>query len=390
VKTVSSRKRRKLVALLVETSNEYARGLLRGIVAYVREHRPWTTYLAEQARGDQPPAWLEKWNGDGIIARVENPRIAHVVTQPGLPVVDVSAANLVPGVPWVETDDALIAQAAFEHLFERGFRNLAFIGDERFNWSNWRRDRFVALAAEHGIEVTVVHSSVVARAGAEWTNETGRIARWLRSLPKPVGVMACYDLMGRQVLEACRTAALPVPDEVAVIGVDDDELICELSDPPLSSIAPDCFKTGYEAAALLDRMMGGEQVAATAHLVPPLGTVPRASSDALAIQDDDVSSAVRFIREHACEGIDVNDVIAQVPLSRRVLESRFKKALGRSPHEEIDRVQMTRARELLQGTDLSLVQIAEKTGFPHAEYLSVVFKKRVGVTPREYRRTHRR
>ena len=382
-------KNRKAVALLVETSNEYARGLLRGIVAYVREHRPWTTYLAEQARGDDPPAWLADWRGDGIIARIENDRIAQAVKAPGLPVVDVSAANLVPGVPWVETDDKLIAQAAFDHLYERGFRNLAFIGDERFNWSNWRRDRFVELAAERGLSVAVAHSSVVARAGAEWTQETGRLARWLVSLPKPVGVMACYDLMGRQVLEACRTTSLVVPDDVAVVGVDDDELICELSDPPLSSIAPDCYRTGYEAAALLDRMMAGKKVAATGHLLPPLGAVPRASSDVLAIEDADVSAAVRYIREHACEGIDVSDVMEQVPLSRRVLEGRFNRLIGRSPHEEIDRVQMARAQELLRSTDLSLVQIAQKVGFEHAEYLSVVFKKRVGQTPREFRRKHR-
>jgi LacI family transcriptional regulator len=387
--TLTNGRKRKTVALLVETSNEYARGLLRGIVGYVREHRPWTTYLAEHARGDQPPAWLEHWDGDGIIARIENPRIAKAVVQPGLPVVDVSAANLVPGVPWVETDDSLIAQSAFDHLFERGFRNLAFIGDQRFNWSNWRRDRFVALAREKEIEPAVADSSVVPRADEEWSEEIGRIAKWLQGLPKPVGVMACYDLMGRQVLEACRMTSLAVPDEVAVIGVDDDELICELSDPPLSSIAPDTYRTGYEAAALLDRMMGGEHVEATAHLLPPLGAAPRVSTDVLAIQDEEVSTAVRFIREHACEGIDVNDVMGQVPLSRRVLESRFKKLLGRSPHEEIDRVQIDRARELLRGTDLSLVQIAEKTGFPHAEYLSVVFKKRVGQTPREYRRQHR-
>jgi LacI family transcriptional regulator len=201
--------------------------------------------------------------------------------------------------------------------------------------------------------------------------------------------MACDDLMGRQILEACRHAQLAVPDDVAVVGVDDDELICELSDPPLTSVAPDAHRTGYEAAALLDRMMNGEVVKAEATLLPPLGVVPRASSDALAIDDADVSTAVRFIREHACDGIDVTDVVERVPLSRRVLESRFKRLVGRSPHEEIDRVQMNRAQELLRETDLSLVQVAEKVGFPHAEYLSVVFKKRTGLTPSGYRRQHR-
>ncbi|MDB5295464.1 MAG: xylR 3 [Phycisphaerales bacterium] len=382
-------RKRKVVALLVETSNEYARGLLRGIIGYVREHRPWSTYLAEQARGDEPPAWLDRWRGDGIIARIENERIAAVVTGTGLPVVDVSAANLVPGVPWVETADEAIAAAALDHLYERGFRQLAFVGDERFNWSVWRRDRFVARAAERGLAVAVAHASVTARAGAEWTAEVVRLGDWLGGLPKPVGVMACYDLMGRQVLEACRHAGLAVPDDVAVIGVDDDELICELSDPPLSSVAPDAHRTGYEAAALLDRMMNGERVEAAGLFVPPLGVAARASSDALAIDDPEVSNAVRYIREHACDGIDVTDVVARVPLSRRVLESRFKKLVGRSPHEEIDRVQMNRAQELLRGTDLSLVKVAEKVGFPHAEYLSVVFKKRVGMTPREYRKRHR-
>ena len=293
-----------------------------------------------------------------------------------------------PGVPWVETEDVAIARAALDHLYERGFRHLAYVGDERFNWSNWRRDRFVAAAAGRGLAVSVAHASVVARAGAEWTAEIRRLSRWLASLPKPVGVMACYDLMGRQVLEACRQAALAVPDDVAVVGVDDDELICELSDPPLTSVAPDAHRTGYEAAALLDRMMAGEVVTAEATLLPPLGVVPRASSDALATDDADVSAAVRFIRERACDGIDVSDVVGMVPLSRRVLESRFKRLVGRSPHEEIDRVRMTRARELLRGTDLSLARIAEKVGFPHAEYLSVVFKKRVGMTPRAYRKLH--
>ncbi|QOV88702.1 XylR family transcriptional regulator [Humisphaera borealis] len=382
-------RRRKVVALLVETSNEYARGLLRGIVGYVREHRPWSTYLAEQARGDEPPAWLDHWQGDGIIARIENPRIADVVTRSGLPVVDVSAANLVPGIPWVETDDQAIAKAGFEHLIERGFRSLAFVGDERFNWSNWRRDQFVGLARERKIEPAVMHATVVPRAGHEWIEESTRLARWLVGLPKPVGVMACYDLLGRQVLEACRQASLAVPDDVAVIGVDDDELICELSDPPLSSVVPDAHRTGYEAAALLDRMMGGEIVEAKPHLVPPLGMMPRASSDVLAIDDPDITAAVRFIREHALDGIDVNDVVERVPLSRRVLESRFKKLVGRSPHEEIDRVQINRAQELLRETDLSLVEVSAKIGFPHAEYLSVVFKKRVGMTPREYRKQHR-
>lgn len=381
---------RKVVALLVETSNGYARGLLHGVVRYIREHRPWSAYLAEHGRGDEPPDWLSDWGGDGIIARIENERIARAVVASGLPVVDVSAANLVPGIPWVETDDGAITETAFRHLFERGFRQFGYCGDPQYNWSNWRGDHFRKLAHAAGCECQMLEVATRPRASNEWMVQTGRIASWLAALPKPVGVMGCYDPMGRQVLEACRQANVAIPDDVAVVGVDDDELLCELSDPPLSSVAPDTLRTGYEAAALLDRMMSGGAVEPRGYLIPPLGVSVRTSSDVMAIDDPDVSAAVRFIRAHACEGIDVSDVLTEIPVSRRVLESRFKKLIGRSPHEEIDRVQIERVKELLRDTDLSLFEIAQRTGYEHAEYLSVVFKKRCGLPPTAYRRRHGR
>ena len=381
--------RRKTVALLVETSNDYARGLLHGVVSYVREHRPWSTYLAEHGRGDAPPTWLSAWKGDGIIARVENTRIARAVMASGLPLVDLSAANLLPGVPWVETDDKLIAAAAFEHLRERGFRHFAFCGDDQYNWSRWRGEAFGALVRQHGASPHILNRIAAKRSREGWSDEMTRLARWVARLPKPIGIMACFDLVGRQILEACRVANVEIPDDVAVVGVDDDELLCELADPPLTSVAPDTERTGYLAAELLDRLMSGRKVRNGGHFVEPLGVVVRASSDVLAIEDPDVSAAVRFIRERACSGINVSDLLTQVPLSRRVLETRFKKALGRSPHEEIDRVRLDRVKELLRETDQPLAEIARRAGYDHVEYLSVVFKKKVGRPPSEYRRTHR-
>ncbi|NJM56084.1 MAG: substrate-binding domain-containing protein, partial [Verrucomicrobiae bacterium] len=184
------------VALLIETSNDYARGLLRGVVAYLREHRPWSLYLAEHGRGDTPPSWLANWDGDGIIARIENPAIARALRSVKVPVVDVSAARLIPSLPWVETDDAAIAQAAFEHLRERGFRNFAYCGDPRFNWSNWRGEHF-ARAVRVGGGTCLTYAASERSAGDD-AREADDIARWLRRLPKPVGVMACYDLRGVQ------------------------------------------------------------------------------------------------------------------------------------------------------------------------------------------------
>lgn len=374
--------RRRQVALLIETSNAYARGLLQGIVHYIREHKPWSFHLMEQGRGDDPPAWLENWKGDGIIARIETPRIARAVVRAGLPTVDVSAARLVPELPWVETDDEQIARLAAEHLLERGFKHFGYCGDSRFNWSVWRENHFRSRLAAAQQTLHVYRPDVAA---SDLAAQVGDIRRWLQELPKPIGIMACYDIRGQQLLDACRSAGVAVPGEVAVIGVDNDALLCDLASPPMSSVIPNTHRTGYEAAALLDRLMAGKRVAPVPHLIAPLGVAARQSTDVLAVDDRDVARAVQFIREHACEGINVSDLLRAVPLSRRVLEQRFQRLLGRTPREEILHVRLNRVQQLLVETDLPLYLIAERTGFEHVEYLSVVFKRETGKTTSAFR-----
>jgi LacI family transcriptional regulator len=376
------------VALLVETSNAYARGLLHGIVSYIREHQPWSVFLSEHSRGDQPPEWLTKWDGHGVIARIENASIAKAIRRLRIPVVDVSAARLIPSLPWVETDDAAIARVATEHLIERGFRHLAFCGDDRFNWSKWRREHFerLVLAAGYRPFSFCLRQGQFANAEAE----VEAIGDWIGALPKPAGIMACYDFRGQQVLDACRRRGIRVPDDVAVIGVDNDELLCDLSDPPLSSVILNTQRTGYEAAALLDRMILGERVKPEAHLIEPLGVATRQSTDALAIEDPSVVAVVRYIREHACEGISVKQVLQAQPQSRRLLESRFKKLIGRTPHEEIVRVRLNHAKVLLTESTLSIERIAQLAGFMHVEYLSTVFRQKVGMPPSQYRSLNQR
>ena len=376
------------VALLIETSNAYARGLLAGIVHYTRVHRPWSIHLAEGTRGGQPPAWLGRWDGDGVIARIENEAIARAIRRLRLPVVDVSAARRIPALPWVETDDEAIAREGFEHLRARGFKHLAYCADDRFNWSRWRREAFERLAREAGIPCAAYRPRGAAASDSE--AEVDRIAAWVAALPKPVGVMACYDFRGRQVLDACRRRRIPVPDDVAVLGVDNDELLCDLADPPLSSVILNPRRTGYEAAALLDRMMAGHRVGPEARRIAPLGTATRQSTDVLAVEDRDIAAVVRWIREHACEGISVKDVIRANPQSRRRLEQRFRAVIGRTPHEEILRVRLDRVKLLLAETALPLERIAERTGFLHVEYLSVVFRRKVGMPPSRYRALNRR
>jgi len=375
------------VALLVETSNAYARGLLRGVVSYIREHRSWSLYLSEHNRGDRPPRWLARWKGDGIIARIENASIAEALRQVRLPIVDVSAARLIPSLPWFETDDGAIAHLAADHLLERGFKYLAYAGDGRFNWSNWRSEHFQHCVRAAGRESFIYRATKGFALDDE--EQVDDLAKWIQQLPRPVGVMACYDFRGQQVLDACRRVGIAVPDEVAVIGVDNDDLLCELSSPPLSSVIPNTQRTGYEAARLLDEMMSGKDVKGETHLIPPLGIATRQSTDVLAIHDRNVARAVHFIRQNACQGIKVKDVLKAVPHSRTLLEGRFKKLIGRTPHEEILRVRLNRVKQLLTETDLPLEQIAERAGLPHVEYLSVAFRREVGMPPSQFRAKNR-
>lgn len=376
---------RRSVALLVETSNAYARGLMDGIIAYQREHELWSIYVGEQERGARPPAWLRNWKGDGIIARIETDAIAAVVRRMRLPTVDVSAARKVRTIPWVETNDRELARLAARHLIDRGFRSLAFCGEPHFNWSKWREEHFLQIADEAQCECHVFHGKSPSERDYSWTGERRRLRAWIQSLPKPVGVMACYDFKGQQLLDLCREMDIAVPEQVAVIGVDNDARLCRLCTPPLSSVIPDTHRTGYEAAQLLDRMMQGEKVGTDGVLIPPLGIAERQSTDVYAIDDPDIAAALRYIREHACEGITVADVLQAVPLSRRMLEHRFLKLVRRTPHAEIVRIRMERAARLLRETDLSLSEIAARSGFADANYLSVAFKKQMGIPPRAYR-----
>ena len=376
---------RRHVALLVETSNAYARGLLLGVRTYIADRPGWSIYIGEHSRQDTDLSWLEGWRGDGVIARIENEETALQVRRLGVPAVDLSSAGLAPEFPCVETDDEVIARWAVDHFSERGIENFAFCGDSRFGWSIKRQARFADHVRERGGRAHVFELSA-SRIAAD--NRRSLVA-WLAALPKPVGVLACYDIAGQELLEACKIAGLSVPDSVLVLGVDNDELLCNLTSPPMSSIQPDTTRTGYLAAQLLDDMMSGAPTEAWMHLIEPLRIVPRQSSDLLAVDDAVVAGALRFIRERADANPTVEAVTRHVGLSRRALDYRFVALLGRTVHEEIVRVRMDRVAELLLQTDWTLPRIAERVGFSHSEYMGVAFRKHTGKAPGEYRRTNR-
>jgi LacI family transcriptional regulator len=376
------------VALLIETSNRYGRDLLYGVRDWMREGERWAIRFTEQGRRAPLPTWLKDWQGDGIIARVDSPQIAAALRRTRLPVVDVSAERFSSEFSRVSIDNGAVARLAAEHLEAKGFSDFAYCGDRRFLWSRQRGVEFRRCLAEKGRRcVDFGEPAGTAKPGSD--AEIRAIARWLKGLPKPVGVFACYDGRALQVLEACQLLGLQVPDQVAVLGVDNDELVCELANPPLSSVQPNARRSGYEAAALLARLMGGEKKAvAPTHQVQPVRVVERQSTDVVAVADVKVAAALKFIRLHACEGMDVGDVLRAVPMSRTRLEQKFKALLGHSPHRQLVQQRIARAKHLLAESKIAISEVAEQAGFDNASYLSVAFRRETGLSPFAYRAKH--
>lgn len=378
------------VALLIETSNRYGRDLLYGVRDWVQKSgEKWSIRFTEQARRAPLPGWLTDWEGDGIIARVDSGQAASALRRAKIPVVDVSADRPSSEFPRVSIDNAAVAQLAVAHLKGRGLRNFAFIGDRRFVWSRQREEEFRRLMLKDGKPCRIYKESCANSDRQGSDSELRGMARWLKNLPRPVGVFACYDNRALQVLEACQLSDLEVPDQVAVIGVDDDEVLCHLCNPPLTSVLPNARLTGFEAAAQLSRLMHGERFASQTHYIEPIRVVERQSTDASAVADPKIAAALRYIDEHACEGIDVSDVLRAVPVSRTLFDKRFKVLLGHSPHQHIVNKRIERAKNLLIDTDLSIAVIAELAGFLNASYLSTAFRRETTMTPYAYREKKR-
>jgi LacI family transcriptional regulator len=355
------------VALLIETAGSYGRGLLRGIGEYSRMRGPWILSLRPR-----PP--LSRF--DGILALVRGRAQARRLRSARVPVVDLDYA-LPDFAPWgVSNDERAVAELAARHLRERGLDRFAFCG-----WPTptlWETERRRCFARAVGRRRLHVHPP------------RRDLARWLRSLPKPCGLLAANDERGRHVLEAARSAGIRVPEELAVLGVDDDEVLCEVAVPPLSSIQLDTRRIGFEGAAALDRLMRGRRPRRRPLLAAPLGVVARPSTDVLAIPDPPVAAAARFLRANVHRPIRVPDLVRAAGISRRALEIRFRLALGRSPHEEILRARLERVRDLLVRTDWPLKRISRDCGFTYPEQLHAAFRRRFRTTPGRYRAERKR
>lgn len=382
------------VALLIESSRTYGRGVLRGIAKYAHWHGRWSCFIEERELHSRIPAWLYRWKGHGIIARIEDPQTAAELIKLGKPIVDVLGNARFNGIPAFDTNAQEVAKLAADFFLQAGFQHFGFCGYRKIPFSERREAAYSDYLAQRG-KKTLVFSSSLPRGSHSHIRAIERhglsmvksIAQWLKKQPRPLALFACNDVRAQQILNACRENGIKVPEEIAVMGVDNDDVLCNLCEPPLTSIEPDTEQLGYQAAALLDEMMQGGCLPNQLTLIPPIQIAERASTDVIAIEDPITVQAVRFIRDHTGRGIAVKDVLAHVGRSRTDMEQRFRQWIKRSIHSEILRLRMERVRGLLRLTDLNLNQIAGRTGFSTSAHLCRLFQHHFHQTPTQYRKS---
>jgi LacI family transcriptional regulator len=376
------------VAVCVDQFRTHGRGVMLGIAKYVEVYGPWSLFIDSLAESKYPKGRSANWHGEGVLTYIEQRERAQRLRDSAIPTVELFASRADGILPMVAHDDVAVGTLAAEHLLERHFRRFAYCGNPGSLWSERR---------EHGFSKTLMRAGCVAaqsiairqpRTLAEWEKVQLQLTAWVRDLRKPAGIMACSDQHAQLILDACLRANLSVPEELAVIGVDNDEELCRLTTPPLTSVILNSERVGYEGARLLDALMTKKVKARAIKpvLIPPLGVMTRRSTEVTAINDPLIAQAARVIRERACAGVTVEQLLTAFGTSRTVFYQRFHHALGRSPHYEILQVKLGRVKSLLRQTTFPLKKIAELAGFSNPNYLNVSFKREIGMTPKEFRR----
>ncbi len=384
------------VAILFSLALKGQRSTFHGILDYAAKHGPWFCQFEEGRNGEQLID-LAHMGLSGVIvsgvSRADSPKIAALK----VPVVfvepwpDMLKPDFpITGAPYVRRDSYAIGAMAARYYMDRGYVNFAWVGEPKgHSWSAERRRGFEETLAESGFKCAV-HDSFTAREKRSWPDERKRLVVFLRELPKPAAVFAPMDGRARLVLEACAVAGLRVPDEIAVLGVDNDPLLCASTVPTLSSIHTGGFRRGQIAAEMLDALMHGREPQERAVSLPPISVATRGSTGYAAMSDPSISKAIAFIRKHAATGgIDVGDIVKAAGCSRRYLEQRFRSRLGRSIRDELLGERIERVKELLATTNLSIGEITANTGFVRESHLGLLFKKNTGATMFQWRRENR-
>lgn len=399
---ISQRKQKpKRLALLLESGLSFDRAIARGVGEYIREHRGWVIQMDPMLEVSAHS--LRHLDPDGIICVFQSGGMKAALELAEVPIVAVGAYNQAddkyPKTPIITSNQVEIGRIAARHFIDQGFKSFAFcpgVGDSHLQWNREREQGFEEILAAEGYSYSRFESANGGK--MDMTASMKAIGHWLRKLPKPTGVFVYFDGLARWVLDACVLEDINVPREIAVLGVDNDRWICELSQPRLSSVDPNVEKIGYLAAETLaaqieclhqDLPQNKGPGIAIPHLtrVNPVGVLARESTETMAFNDSDVAFAVRYIRGHACDPIIPADVLKVTGMSHSTAYRKFMKHLGRSIHSEIQRVQMKRMKELLVSTNLNVSAIARQSGVNNVRYMTKIFREATGCTPTEFRRS---
>jgi LacI family transcriptional regulator len=370
------------IGLFLPPTLGYFADVVAGVQEFAQGEVNWIVEVCPTL--DVAKATCREWSPDGILLNSADGDWVPFLQNMPVPVVQVGGPAI-PHIPRVSTDNNAIGRIAAEHFLERGVRRFAFCGYDHSDWSSERETGFREALAENGFNC----SSFLGGLGEIFAGAvTGALAGWVRSLPKPIAVFACHDRCAMLLANACAFLKIHVPEEIAILGVDNDLLECGFSTPPISSVMGSARRVGYEASQLLDGLMNGEPLHTARLLVPPAGVAVRQSTDVLTVADPDVVAALRYIREHATDPIEVTDVVDKILVSRRNLERKFQTLLNRTPNEEILRARIAHAKMLLLSTNMHVLNVSLESGFPSPSKFSAVFRRETGMTPKVFRRLY--
>lgn len=380
------------VILLSDFSEDYGKSLLRGITAYAKEHGPWVfcrmpIFFRETRGASGILQWAREWGADGMIAQLYREADADLITRAGIPLIAQDFKERFTNVPNITGAYYETGALGAGYFLQKGYTQFAFYGFNKFVWSRERAQGYEETIRQHGYGVHYFDHEK-ARSGDLWYYKPSSLSQWLKALPKPVALMACDDEQGQHVTEACKLAGIRIPDEVAVLGVDNDEIICNISDPPLSSIGLAAMQGGYQAAALLDHLMATNRLTGADIVVQSTQVIERESTDIVATSDPHIRQALRYIHQHTDQPLSVGQVLTQVALSRRAFEIRFQGVTGQSVYQYILKLRLNKFAHQLLATDKSIYELAVECGFPDAKNLARQFRDLKGRTPNEYRQQH--
>ncbi len=377
------------IILLIDFAEEYSRCLLKGITKYAREHGPWVfcqmpLFHRETMGVNGILNWAQDWEADGIIGQLYNDSSVEKIVQAGIPVIAQDFKERFTEIPNITGAHHVTGHMAADYFLKKGFRHFAFYGFKHIVWSRERAEGFDERVARSGYSVHYFEHEEYSSSDL-WYYKPSLLSKWLASLPKPIAILTCDDRLGLHITEACRHSGIRIPETVAVLGVDNDETLCELSDPPLSSIVQDAEKGGYDAARLMDRLIRRTTDQVHDIVVEPLQVITRQSTDIYATPDEYIASSLKYIHQNIDKNLQVNEVVRQVPLSRRSLEMRFQQVIGYPIYKYIQNLRMEKFSKKLLETDLTVFEIALDLGMNDTKNIARQFRQVKGCTPLEYR-----